>query len=118
MKMKKIFIRIIMFIMLLSAVPMSALDNDGIDLTVRLYDQRIYYPETEIQVLVEITNNTSTTFRFKSAQDRRYNLDFQATTLSNEPIRRSEQFIMASERNQQVYYRDIDIEPGERFFFC
>ncbi len=117
MKMKKNIIRIIVFIMLFSAVSVSALDNNGIDLSIRLYNQRIYYPETEIQVLVEITNNTNDTYRFKSAQDRRYNLDFQATTLTNEPIRRSEQFIMAAERNQQVYYRDIDIEPGERFSF-
>ena len=115
--MKKIVFSITICIAVLITAPLSALDNNGIEVTLRLYDQRIYYPETEIQVLIEISNNTGSTFRFKSAQDRRYNLDFQAHTLSNKPIKRSEQFIMATQRNQQVYYRDVDLEPGERFSF-
>ena len=115
--MKKQILRIILVFAVLIPASLSALDNDGIDLSLRLYDKRIYYPETQIQVLIEITNNTNGTYRFKAAQDRRFNIDFEVRTLTNEPVRHSEQFITAVERNQQVYYRDIDLEPGERYSF-
>jgi hypothetical protein len=115
--MKKEYLYIILLVAVLIPASLSALDNDGIDLSLRLYDKRIYYPETQIQVLIEITNNTNGTYRFKAAQDRRFNIDFQVRTLTNEPVRHSEQFITAVERNQQVYYRDIDLEPGERYSF-
>jgi hypothetical protein len=98
-------------------LPLLGLDNGGVDLSMRLYDKRIYYPETEIRVLIEITNNTGETYRFKAAQNRLFNLSFQVSTLTNEPIQRSEQFITALERNQQVFYRDVDLEPGERYSF-
>ena len=117
MVMKKQYLCILLSVVILFPLTLSALDNDGIDVTLRLYDKRIYYPQTEVQILIEITNNRNSTYRFKAAQDRRFNLDFQVTTLTNEPIEHSEQFIMAVERNQQVYYRDIDLEPGERYAF-
>ena len=117
MVMKKQYLCILLSVVILFPLTLSALDNDGIDVTLRLYDKRIYYPRTEVQILIEITNNRNSTYRFKAAQDRRFNIDFQVTTLTNEPIEHSEQFIMAVERNQQVYYRDIDLEPGERYAF-
>ncbi|WP_319561324.1 hypothetical protein [Marispirochaeta sp.] len=115
--MKKFFVCIIFLVTVFMPVSLVALDNNGVDVTIRLYDKRIYYPESEIQVLIEISNNTSETFRFKSAHDRRFNVDFNVTTLTNEPVKHSEQFITARQRNQHVYYRDISIEPGERFSF-
>lgn len=117
MIMKKFFICIIFLAAVYMPFSLVALDNNGVDVTIRLYDKRIYYPESEIQILIEISNNTNETYRFKSAHDRRFNVDFNVTTLTNEPVKHSEQFIMARQRNQHIYYRDIDIEPGERFSF-
>ena len=89
-----------------------------VSLAISYSEKRIYYlGDTQHPVLLDavLTNNSDGTFRFKSAENRFYNLDFEVSTLSNQLLEHSQKFIKSKYANQPVFFRDISLDPGERF---
>jgi hypothetical protein len=99
------------------AAPPSASETPGIELVIRFYDKRIYFPESEIPVKVTIANASAAPFRFKLADDRIYSLSFEARTPTNRLLDPSDSYRLALSESRPVFYREISIEPGEEYSF-
>jgi hypothetical protein len=112
----KRFLLILSLITLASALPGAA--EEGVRLTIRLYNARIYYlndAEHPVQIEAVITNGSPRTYRFKVADNRVFNFDLQATTAKNLFLEHSQEFTTAKLLNQPLRYREISLEPGEKF---
>jgi hypothetical protein len=104
-------------VLILWAGAAAALAAD-IGLTIRYYDKRIYYmQEDPIQVQITLTNNTPSTYRFKLADERAFSVDFDIRTMSNRAVEQAEVLKRRRSTSQQVFFREIALEPGESFLF-
>jgi hypothetical protein len=90
---------------------------DGIELSIRFYDKRLYYPESEIPIKVAIANTTAQTYRFKLAEDRTYSLSFDARTPANRALDVADDYKRALATTRPIFYREIVVEPGEEYSF-
>lgn len=95
----------------------SSLASAEAELSIRFYDKRIYYPESEIAIKVTIANTGAEVYRFKLAEDKVHSLSFEARTASNRALDAAETFKRAAVESGPVYYREIAVEPGEEFSF-
>jgi len=91
--------------------------GDSVSLSVRFYDKRIYYPESEIPLMVTIANTGDTTYRFKLADDRIYSLSVEARTPSNRLLDASDAYKLALGQSRPVLYRELALKPGEEYSF-
>ena len=89
----------------------------GADFSIRFYDKKIYFPDSSIMIKAEITNTSSEHFSFKLAESRAFNLEFSAKTLKNRPVNPAEEYIIQRNPDQQVFYREITLAPGEQYSF-
>jgi hypothetical protein len=89
--------------------------SQQVEVRIRYYDKKIYYTDSPVQFKIELTNNSPDTFRFKSSDLRSFNFDFSVKTLSNRTLRHSTEFIMDRGTNQQVFFREISLAPGETY---
>lgn len=87
------------------------------ELSIRFFDKRIYFPETEITIKVTISNDTPQTYRFKLAEDRVHSLSFEARTPTNRLLEPSDAYRKALADNRPAYYREMSLEPGEEYSF-
>jgi len=104
--------------LLIFAQSAFGLETRGIDFAIRYYEKRIYYVgDTEHPVRLEavITNNSSDTYRFKMSDTRVFSLDFEVTTPTNIRLQPATKFIRDRNTNQPVLYRDVSLEPGEKY---
>lgn len=99
------------------AVSSSLWAANGVELNIRLYNQHIYFPEDPIEIRVTIRNNGSDAYRFRLADDRLHNIDFDVRDMDNMNTPPSDNFIRVNAGAQRVFYRDIDLLPGEEFSF-
>ncbi len=91
--------------------------GEGVNFTIRFYNQQIAYPDSKIPIKIEIENNSSKTFRFKLADHHVFNIDFDVKTLTNVAEQHSDQFIMERNTNQPVFFRDVALDPGDQYSF-
>jgi len=108
---------IVLLLALLARFGASA-DTGGVDFQIRYYEKRIYYlndPEHSIYLEATLSNNSSATFRFKMAENRAFNFDFEVTTPTNLLLDHSQSFSRARTSNRPVLYREISLEPGDKF---
>ena len=100
---------------------MAAADSmsiQTIDFSIRFHAKRIYYvgdKEHPIQIEAVITNNSPQTYRFKMANNRVFNIDFEVTTPTNLMLDHAKEFTIAKLSNQPILFREISLEPGEKF---
>ncbi len=87
----------------------------GIEYSIRFYDKAIYFSDSRIFIRAEIYNNSPETFRFKVSTERVFNIDFDVRTLTNELLEHSQQFIIDRNSDQPLLYRELSLEPGERY---
>jgi hypothetical protein len=99
---------------LLLAVAGAAAD---VKLSIRFFDKRIYFPGSEIPIMVTISNESDDTYRFKLADDRVYSLAFEARTPTNRLLDLSDDFKIAMSKAGPVFYRELAIKPGEEYSF-
>jgi hypothetical protein len=90
---------------------------DGVSLTVRPAEKRIYTPTTPIHLHVSIRNDSSSAFAFQLAESYIFNLELSVRTMRNEQLNPSEEFIRKRNTNQHVYYREVRLLPGEEYSF-
>jgi hypothetical protein len=110
--------RLLLILSLVSLVSALSAAEAGVRLSIRLYNTRIYYlgdTEHPVQVEIVVTNDSSGTYRFKIANNRVFNFDFQATTAKNLLLDHSQEFTTAKLLNQPLLYREISLEPGEKY---
>jgi hypothetical protein len=100
--------------LLLTATALAAAD---VKLSIRFFDKRIYFPGSEIPIVVTISNDSEDTYRFKLADDRVYSLAFEARTPTNRLLDLSDAYKVAMSRSGPVFYRELAIKPGEEYSF-
>lgn len=103
----------------LAAILFLAAANAAADvkLSIRFFDKRIYFPGSEIPIMVTISNEGDETYRFKLADDRVYSLSFEARTPANRLLDLSDGFKVAMSQSKPVFYRELAIKPGEEYSF-
>ena len=107
-----------LFVVLCSLVflPDVAAQNE-VELSLRLHNQQIYFPGDSISVRLTIQNNSPNVYRFKFSDERLYNLDFDVRSMDNIEAEPSPQFITLESISQRVFYRGVELMPGEEFSF-
>ena len=107
------------FVLLLAFIAQICLaEAGGVVFQIRFYEKRIYYlndREHPVSLEMTLTNNSGETFRFKMAENRMFNFDFEVTPPANELLDHAESFERARTSNQPVLYREISLEPGDTF---
>jgi hypothetical protein len=88
-----------------------------VKLSIRFFDKRIYFPGSEIPLMITISNESDATYRFKVADDRVYSLSFEARTPSNRLLDLSDGYKIAMSQSKPVFYRELAIKPGEEYSF-
>jgi len=89
-----------------------------VEFNIRFYDRQIYYVESNpIFVLITITNNSPSPYRFKLADDRAFSIDFDIRTMTNRQLTQSDSLIRKRTQTSQIFFREIIIECGESFSF-
>jgi hypothetical protein len=92
--------------------------DDRIAFNIRYFDKRIYYLEQDpILIQITLTNNSPYPFRFKLADERAFSVDFDVRTAANRLVEAADFLVRKRSRSQQVYFREVSIEPGEAFSF-
>jgi hypothetical protein len=91
--------------------------DELIDVSIRFFDKRVYYPESPIPLKITITNKSASTYRFKLAEDRVYSLAFEAKTPSNRSLEPADGYKKALATTRPVFYREMAVEPGEEYSF-
>ncbi|TVR73626.1 MAG: hypothetical protein EA427_02060 [Spirochaetaceae bacterium] len=99
--------------MLILAFPFQVI---GLTVSIRLYDEQVYFPDSPVDLFITVQNETPESVRFRMADNRVFNLDFDVTGPTNRRLESTRQFITGRTTNQ-VYYRTVTLEPGERFSF-
>ncbi|MDR1626734.1 MAG: hypothetical protein LBT33_09345 [Spirochaetia bacterium] len=96
---------------------MSWAAEADIDFSIRFYNKKIYYPESDIELKVTVLNKTPSTYRFRLSDNRAFSIDFDVRNMANQPLQPYPKFTIDRNSNQPVYFREISIEPGEEFSF-
>ncbi|AEJ61469.1 hypothetical protein Spith_1199 [Spirochaeta thermophila DSM 6578] len=99
----------------LACLALPAQDVSGLEFSIRLYNQRIYYPDSPIQIKITLTNAGARDISFKIADQRIHSFGFDMRTISNTRVPESEFFITHRIQNQPVFYRTITLLPGEEY---
>jgi hypothetical protein len=110
----------LLIVLVLTSLPfLYAAESPGtVDFSIRFYDRRVYYVESDpIFVQITITNNSPAPYRFKLADDRAFSVDFDIRTMSNRPLQQADSLIRKRTVNSQVFFREVAIESGESFSF-
>jgi hypothetical protein len=89
----------------------------GVELSIRFYDKRIYFPESDIPIKITVANNSGSPFRFKLADDRVHSLRFEARTPANRLLDPSDSYRLAMSDSRPMFYRELSLEPGEEYSF-
>lgn len=85
--------------------------------TIRYYDKKVYYPESDIELKVTLTNQTPTPYLFRIADNRAFSLTFDTRNLKNQPLPQAHKFVVQRNSNQPVFFRDVSLEPDEEYSF-
>lgn len=112
--MKKI---ILLLYLSLVVASLTFASSDNVSVSIRFFDKKIYYPDSEIQLQVRIVNNSINNYSFNSAEIRSFNFNFNVKTLTNISIRESDEYLLRNRTNNPVFYRKITLLPGEEYAF-
>jgi hypothetical protein len=110
--------RFVLVLILVLIAQICFAEAEGVIFQIRFHEKRIYYlndREHPVSLEATLTNNSSRTFRFKMAENRMYNFDFEVTTPTNILLDHTQTFSRARTSNQPVLYREISLEPGDTF---
>jgi hypothetical protein len=89
--------------------------QDTPQFSIRFFDQKVYFLGDPIQVEAVITNTGTDTLRFKVADNRFFNLDFDVRTTTNVGLDHAKEFTIARNSDQPVFFREMTLEPGDKY---
>jgi hypothetical protein len=104
----------VIFLLAVSS-PFAAASQDDSGFSIRFYDRKVYFLGDEVQIEAVIENTTPQTMRFKIADNRFFNLDFDVRTTTNLALSHARQFITERSSDQPVFFREVSLEPGEKY---
>jgi len=86
---------------------------------IRFFDKKIYYLDRteDIKIKVDITNEGLVAVRFRVADNKVFNLDFEVKTPANVMLDHSKEFTIQRSSYQYVLYKDVVLEPEEEYGF-
>lgn len=94
---------------------------NGIDVSIKFYDKTIYYTDdiddNPIFVKVSISNNSSSTFRFKLSDDRMFSIDVAGKNVKGLSLPTNKLLTEKRSTSRTVYFREIALESGEEYSF-
>ena len=102
-------------ILLALSCPFAAASQDDSGFSIRFYDKKVYFLGDEVQIEAVIENTTPVTLRFKVADNRFFNLDFDVRTTTNLALPHARQFTTERSSDQPVFFREVSLEPGEKY---
>lgn len=102
-------------ILLALSCPFAVASQDDSGFSIRFYDKKVYFLGDEVQIEAVIENTTPATMRFKVADNRFFNLDFDVRSTTNLPVEHARQFITERNADQPVFFREVSLEPGEKY---
>ena len=105
----------LILVLLAVSSPFWAAGQDVQQFSIRFFDQKVYFLGDEIQVEAVITNTGTDTLRFKVADNRFFNVDFDVRTPTNLGLEHAKEFTIARNSDQPVFYREVSLEPGEKY---
>jgi hypothetical protein len=104
-----------------SAQSVSAQNNTEADVEVfiRFYNKKIFYlnKTEDIVIKVSIINRSLEPFRFRLADNKVFNLDFEVKTPGNVPLAHARSFTIDRASEQYVYFKEIELKPEEEYSF-
>jgi hypothetical protein len=95
----------------------AALSAQDLEVSIRLYDEHVYFPDSSVQILITLSNQSPENVTFRLADDRRFNNEFDVRNQTNQRAERTREFTIAQQANQQIYYRTVLLRPGEQLSF-
>jgi hypothetical protein len=102
-------------VLLAVSFPFWAAAQDTQEFSIRFFDQKVYFLGDPIQVEALITNTGIDTLRFKVADNRFFNLDFDVRTPTNIGLDHAKQFTIERNSDQPVFFREMSLAPGEKY---
>ena len=90
---------------------------DSLTFTIQFVDKQIYFFNDPISIETIITNNTSKIHRLKIADHRTFNLGLDVYSINDVRQQPSRQFLTARNTRKPLFFRFIDLSPGEKFGF-
>ena len=111
-----VFITILFWSVLVSS-GIFAQSNHGIHFSIQFFEQQMYFPGDPVQLRITLKNNSSEMFRFRLADNRMFNLDFEVVDLRNVSQPASDDFTTQRLANQRIFFREVSLNPGEEFSF-
>ena len=111
-------------IFLLFSISAFALNNEDANIYIEFYNPKIFYFHAldDIKIKVNIINNSLEPIRFKVADDKIFNVDFEARTKTNTILEHSDYYIIerGSENGQimkYIYFKELMLQPLEEYAF-
>jgi hypothetical protein len=94
-------------------------EQDGLGVFVRFFDKKIYYlnKTDDIKIKVDIINQTLEPIRFRVADNKLFNLDFEVKTPANVMLDHSKDFTIQRSSYQYVLFREVVLQPEEEYGF-
>jgi len=111
--------RFIFCALLFSISLIPALANEDVQVFIRFYDKKIYYlsKTDDIKIKVSVVNRSLKPFRFKVADDKIFNLDFEVKTPGNIALEHAKEFTIGRNSFQYVFFKEIELKPDEEYAY-
>ena len=100
---------------LASACALAGAAQDDPGFSIRFFEKKVYFLGDEILVEALIVNTGAATIRFKVAENRVFNLDFDVRTPTNVALEHAREFTTQRTSDQPVFFREMSLEPGEQY---
>jgi len=93
--------------------------NNEVSVYLRFFNKKIYYLNgiEEIKIKVTVINNSLEPFRFKIADSKVFNLDFEVKTPANRNLDHSKKFNIERKSYQYVFFKEVVLKPEEEYGF-
>lgn len=101
---------------LLFLVSAASIQAQSLHMSLRLFNETVYFPSSRIHVYVTVRNESASSVAFRLADNRMFNLRFDARDVANRTVPGAREFTIGRMANQ-VYYRTVVLQPGEEISF-
>jgi hypothetical protein len=102
-------------VLVVSAIVLAGAAQADTGFTIRFSDKKVYFLGDEILLEALIVNTGASTLRFKVAENRVFNLDFDVRTPTNVALEHARKFTDERVSDQPVFFREMSLEPGEQY---
>lgn len=98
------------------SIDLYSLSGD-IQCSIRYFNKKIYYEGDQIELRVELFNNSPENFSFQTTDPKYYNTKITIKDLTGKELTDKYKFTRETIDFQPIYYRNMTILPGEMFAF-